>query len=160
MINIIEGNKNKFFLLTDNEGIKEGEIDEQTSVITNAVVDKFTTKEELNYHIATRSVSSYPPLPEAGRIFEKYYSWNGKIVKCIKEHDRMHFAPDQTPALFNIIDPIQEGYPAWKQPTGAHDAYKIGDRVTYNGKDYESRINANTTKPDGDIPYNRYWKPL
>jgi hypothetical protein len=32
---------------------------------------------------------------------------------------------------------------------GAHDAYKIGDRVRFNGKVYESRINANVWSPSG-----------
>ena len=27
-------------------------------------------------------------------------------------------------------------YPEWKQPTGAHDAYKAGDKITYDGKRY------------------------
>lgn len=29
-----------------------------------------------------------------------------------------------------------EEYPEYVQPTGAHDAYKIGDKVTYNGNRY------------------------
>lgn len=29
-----------------------------------------------------------------------------------------------------------EGYPAYVAPTGAHDAYHYGDRVTYNGVRY------------------------
>lgn len=39
-------------------------------------------------------------------------------------------------------------YPEWVQPTGGHDAYNTGDRVTYNGKVYESTINGNTWNPD------------
>ena len=34
------------------------------------------------------------------------------------------------------------------QPTGAHDAYNTGDRVSYNGKLYESVINRNVWSPD------------
>lgn len=34
------------------------------------------------------------------------------------------------------------------QPTGAHDAYNLGDRVSYNGKVYESVINGNVWSPD------------
>lgn len=45
--------------------------------------------------------------------------------------------------------------PEWKQPTGGHDAYKIGDRVTYNGKVYESVIDANVWAPDA---YPQGWK--
>ena len=29
------------------------------------------------------------------------------------------------------IEPVEE-YPEYVQPTGAHDAYKIGDKITYN----------------------------
>lgn len=39
-------------------------------------------------------------------------------------------------------------YPEFVQPTGAQDAYKKGDRVTYNGKAYESLIDANVWNPD------------
>jgi hypothetical protein len=42
---------------------------------------------------------------------------------------------------------VAVGYPAWVQPTGAHDAYKLGDRVSFNGADYESRIAANVWSP-------------
>lgn len=34
------------------------------------------------------------------------------------------------------------------QPTGAHDAYKKGDKVRYNGKVYKSLIDGNTYSPD------------
>ena len=36
-----------------------------------------------------------------------------------------------------------ETVPAFVQPTGAHDAYQTGDRVTYNGQIYESTIDNN-----------------
>ena len=32
-------------------------------------------------------------------------------------------------------EPAEE-YPAYVQPTGAHDTYKVGDKITYNGKKY------------------------
>lgn len=41
-----------------------------------------------------------------------------------------------------------EDYPAWVQPTGGHDAYNTGDRVSYNGKVYESLIDGNVWSPD------------
>ena len=42
---------------------------------------------------------------------------------------------------------VDAGYPAWVQPTGAHDAYALGDRVEFNGKNYESLIPANVWSP-------------
>ena len=41
-----------------------------------------------------------------------------------------------------------EEWPAWVQPSGAHDAYGIGDKVTYNGKHYTSIIDGNVWSPD------------
>lgn len=37
--------------------------------------------------------------------------------------------------------------PAWVAPTGAHDAYAIGDRVSFDGVEYESTINGNVWQP-------------
>lgn len=33
------------------------------------------------------------------------------------------------------------------QPTGAHDAYKVGDRVSFEGADWESLIAGNVWSP-------------
>lgn len=45
-------------------------------------------------------------------------------------------------------EPGPTTYPDFVQPTGAHDAYKTGDRVVYNGKVYESTMDGNTWSPD------------
>ena len=37
--------------------------------------------------------------------------------------------------------------PAWVQPTGAHDAYGLGDIVTHNGQTWESTNAANVWEP-------------
>lgn len=52
-------------------------------------------------------------------------------------------------------EPQPEQPPEWKQPEGGHDAYKVGDRVTYNGKVYESTINGNVWAPEA---YPQGWK--
>ena len=35
----------------------------------------------------------------------------------------------------------------WVAPTGAHDAYQTGDRVTHQGQTWESTIDANVWEP-------------
>lgn len=50
-----------------------------------------------------------------------------------------------------------EEYPEYKQPTGAHDAYKIGDKITYNGKHYECIFNGCVWTPDD---YPQGWKEV
>lgn len=44
-------------------------------------------------------------------------------------------------------NPDPTGYPAWIQPTGAQDAYNIGDRVSHNGQNWESTVDANVWEP-------------
>ena len=39
------------------------------------------------------------------------------------------------------------GYPPWVQPTGAHDAYNLGDKVSHNGSNWESTVAANVWEP-------------
>ena len=47
--------------------------------------------------------------------------------------------------------------PPYKQPTGAHDAYSKGDKITYNGEVYESTINGNVWNPDA---YPAGWRRI
>lgn len=51
-------------------------------------------------------------------------------------------------------EPTEE-YPEYVQPTGAHDAYKVGDKITYNGKKYECLKDGCVWTPD-DYPLG--WK--
>ena len=71
----------------------------------------------------------------------------GVLYKVLQDHTSQDdWTPDATPALWVVVS-IDE-YPEWVQPTGAHDAYNTGDKVSYNGKHYVCTINANTYAPD------------
>ena len=71
----------------------------------------------------------------------------GTLYKCVQGHtSQADWTPDATPALWVAVS-IDE-YPEWVQPTGAHDAYNTGDKVSYNGKHYVCTIDANTYAPD------------
>lgn len=73
--------------------------------------------------------------------------YNGTLYKCIQAHtSQADWVPDATPALWVVVS-IDE-FPEWVQPTGAHDAYNTGDKVSYNGKHYVCTIDANTYAPD------------
>lgn len=54
-------------------------------------------------------------------------------------------------------NPPAETIPDFVQPTGAHDAYKQGDKVKFEGKIYESLINNNTWSPTA---YPLGWKEV
>ena len=51
-------------------------------------------------------------------------------------------------------DNIEE-YPEYVQPTGAHDAYKIGDKVTFEGKKYECVLDGCVWSPS---TYPQGWR--
>ena len=73
--------------------------------------------------------------------------YNGTLYKCIQAHtSQSDWMPSATPALWKTVS--LDEYPEWVQPTGAHDAYNIGDKVTYNGQRYVCTSNANVYAPD------------
>lgn len=72
---------------------------------------------------------------------------DGTLYKCIQAHtSQSDWMPDATPALWKTVS--LDEYPEWVQPTGAHDAYNIGDKVTYNGQHYVCTSDANVYAPD------------
>lgn len=72
-----------------------------------------------------------------------------QLYKVVQAHtSQADWTPDSTASLYNAIGLDNSGYPIWSQPTGAHDAYNIGDIVDYNGTLYKSLIDGNTYSPD------------
>ena len=69
-----------------------------------------------------------------------------KLWKEIREIraiiDNIDLTPTPTP------EPEPSEIPDWVQPTGASDAYMIGDKVKYKGSIYESLIDGNVWAPD------------
>ena len=52
---------------------------------------------------------------------------------------------------------LVEEYPEYVKPTGAHDAYRVGDKITYNGKHYECIFDNCVWNPD---EYPQGWKEV
>ena len=103
-------------------------------------------------------------------------SYNGKLYKSIINANV--WAPDVYPAGWEEYTestgggdsgetgggsttepetPPAETIPDFVQPTGAHDAYKKGDKVKFEGKVYESLIDANAYSPSA---YPAGWKEI
>ena len=71
----------------------------------------------------------------------------GKLYEVIQAHTSQDdWRPPDVPALFTLRSPAGV-IPEWTQPTGAHDAYNIGDKVIFEGQVYESLIDGNTWSP-------------
>ena len=68
------------------------------------------------------------------------------LYKCVQSHtSQSDWRPGDTPALWTRVS-IDE-WPEWIQPTGAHDAYDLGAKVSHNEKHWISNIPANTYEP-------------
>lgn len=101
-------------------------------------------------------VEIYPKY-EVGVAYETgdLFNQDGVLYEVIQSHtSQADWLPSSTPALYKAINPVGV-VSDWIQPTGAHDAYNIGDRVMFEGSMYESLINANTWSPTG---YPQGWK--
>ena len=94
--------------------------------------------------------------------------YEGVLYKVVQAHTAQpNWTPDSVPALYTKYrDPIAGPQP-WVQPTGAQDAYEIGDRVTHDNPNqgsaiwvYESKLAANTTEPGRDSTFDRWWTPV
>lgn len=72
-----------------------------------------------------------------------------QLYRVVQAHTSQEdWKPDSTPALYTAIGLNPQGYPVWSQPTGAHDAYGVGDIVDYNGTLYRSIIDGNVWSPE------------
>ena len=77
---------------------------------------------------------------------DKIYRFGDDLCRCIQPHTTQDdWTPDITPALFVKIS--LEEFPQWVQPTGAHDAYNKGDKVSDEGKHWISEMDGNIWKP-------------
>lgn len=72
-----------------------------------------------------------------------------QLYKVVQAHtSQADWTPDKAASLFSAVGLSDNGYPIWSQPSGAHDAYNIGDIVDYNGVLYKSLSNGNVYSPD------------
>lgn len=68
------------------------------------------------------------------------------LYRCVQAHtSQVGWEPPIVPALW--VRTSTEEWPEWIQPTGAHDAYNKGDKVTHNGKHWVNDIDANVYEP-------------
>lgn len=81
-------------------------------------------------------------------LISERVSYDGELYRCIQGHkSQADWAPDVAVSLWvPIADPAEE-WPEWKQPSGAHDAYQKGDKVSHNDKHWISDIDSNVYEP-------------
>lgn len=99
---------------------------------------------------AAENPSMFPEWKPSGAYYAPGDKVNYRTVlyKCLQGHESQ---PDWTPSASSslwvaISDPTEE-WPAWIQPTGAHDAYSVGDKVSHKDAHWVSDVDGNVWEP-------------
>ena len=146
----------------DENGQPTGETTEQVSEFDNSdysVAGSITDRARaLRPYIEKASVNlSDEDALQAVELFPQWVTGHAYVVderlqyknvlyRVVQAHtSQADWTPDITPALFVVVS--LDEWPEFVQPTGAHDAYKKGDKITFNGKHYISLIDANVYSP-------------
>jgi hypothetical protein len=112
-------------------------------------------------HLAQRSdeIDAVTIAEHAGLFPTWSINWTGKAGNIVRASDGQLYRsihaisagqntdPVSTPAMWTrIADPAEE-WPAWSQPIGAHDAYKMNARVSHNNGHWISSSDGNVWEP-------------
>lgn len=93
---------------------------------------------------------SYAPLQKQ---IDNLYLNLGEIAESIKTLENRIVALEGG----TVEPPETEEYPQYIQPMGTHDAYKMGDKVTYNNKKYICWMDGCVWSP---ADYPQGWKEV
>ena len=88
------------------------------------------------------------PAWEAGTAYlvGERIRYNSTLYRCEQAHtSQSDWTPDATPALWTVVS--LDEWPEWVQPTGAQDAYRIGDKVSHNDKHWICTLDYCTYEP-------------
>ena len=83
-----------------------------------------------------------------GRAYavDERLQYKNVLYRVVQAHtSQADWTPDITPAMFVVVS--LDEWPEFVQPTGSHDAYNKGDKVTFEGKHYISLIDGNVYSP-------------
>jgi hypothetical protein len=149
------------------------QVEEQTSIVEVASAQVMSLRKSLQNLVLAVNLSD----EEMADLVNLYDDWTtgvdlvagdivrhgGKLYRVVQAHTtQADWTPPATPALFTPTTPAQtnegeEIVPEWVQPTGGHDAYNVGDKVTFEGQVYKSLIDANTWSPTA---YPQGWEEV
>lgn len=148
-----DNEERQIFKVVLNQPEKEYELPKDVLTAIDYAIQNMNDDQALN-------CMSIFPLWEEGITYSEgnRVQYKDKLYKVLQNHiSQSDWTPDTASSLFvEISDPNIE-YPEFVQPTGSHDAYSKGDKVTFEGKKYVSLIDANTWSP---VSYPSGWEEV
>ena len=118
------------------------------------VTDEITDEQALQSSKLFKKWDSNRVTYEAGQRL----NYNGVLYKVLQPHtSQSDWTPDTTPSLYTkVLIPDENIIPEWVQPDSTN-AYMTGDKVTFEGKIYESLIDNNIWSP---VSYPAGWQEI
>lgn len=84
--------------------------------------------------------------PDISVKVDERYQYNNVLYRVVQARTtQADWTPDKTPALWVVVS--LDEWPDYVQPSGAHDAYNTGDKVTFEGVHYVCRIDGCVWSP-------------
>ena len=108
---------------------------------------------------ALEAVQLFPQWDDSTRYKEgDRVRFQNTLYKCLLDHiAQPTWSPITSPSLWaKVLIPDPQVIPEWEQPDSTN-AYQIGDKVTFEGKTYESVIANNIWSP---AAYPAGWKEI
>ena len=86
--------------------------------------------------------------PDAAYLVDDKVNYEGVLYKCLQSHAaQAAWTPPAAPSLWaKVLIPDENTIPEWEQPDSTNP-YMRGDRVSFDGKIYESAIDNNIWSP-------------
>lgn len=115
----------------------------------NMLVAEVVQQQGFDDETATGFVELFPAWVETKSYAEgDKVKHNGVLYKCLQRHDaQVDWTPTAAPSLWAkvLTDPSGDILP-WEQPDSTNP-YMKGDKVTHNGKTWESDVDNNVWEP-------------
>ena len=91
---------------------------------------------------------AYPEWTEGGKYKKgDVFRVGNHLYRCVKNDNNNDVPPCESERWVEEGTPDENGVFPWRQPSGKKDAYRKGDKRTYDGKTWESLVNHNYWVP-------------
>lgn len=115
-----------------------------------AIIDALVTLRNSATDEQALKASALYPKWKVGTAYQKdeRVLYNDILYKVLTDHtSQADWTPDAAPSLFaKVLIPDKNVIPEWEQPESTNP-YSKGDKVTHNGKTWQSTIDSNVWEP-------------
>ena len=129
--------------------------------VTRMLIAKQINTITVDDNTALRMVDFYPEWSADTDYAEGFKAqYGGVLYRCLTAHTSQDgWEPENAPSIWaKVLIPDASVIPEWEQPDSTNP-YSKGDKVTHNGKTWESLVDNNVWEP-GTIGTESLWKEV